>query len=147
MVIGFAHRRQNVSESDHPPLTVTFTIPINVTSLRASEVEYDVQFHIQTIGQTASVEAKFSADSDALIGHRNTANEPLQLRHSLPIGTRALAIPLTAVIVDDFTPESQECFTVKIVPGIHSNYQCNEDIVNPTDYFCEHTICIDDDDC
>ena len=148
MIIGFAQRRHTVSESEGDD---RFFIPINFASLRTSEIEYFVRFRIQTIGQTATVVGIIvdNPDFDAAFGSRNSENELIDVR-SLPVGTRQLRQPLAVEIINDFTPEIQECFTVRFLvedySGMHSNYQCNGDSVNTTNYFCEHTICIDDDD-
>ena len=58
--------------------------------------------------------------------------------------------PLTTFIRDDRRPEDEECFTISIVPvdvlGRRELFACNEDDSGEGNYFCQHTICIMDDD-
>ena len=58
--------------------------------------------------------------------------------------------PLTAFIRDDLRPENEECFTIRILPvdvlGRRELFSCNDDDSGADNYFCEHTICIEDDD-
>ena len=66
MIVGFAQRRQFVSESDAPIREIN--IMLDVHSLRISEIEYEVQFCALETGN-ATVEAinrQFSTRFDAL---------------------------------------------------------------------------------
>ena len=55
-----------------------------------------------------------------------------------------------ALIRNDIIPEEIECYTIRIfpvdVPGRCELFTCNEDNAGADSYFCEHTICIEDDD-
>ena len=57
---------------------------------------------------------------------------------------------LSAIIRNDLRPEDEECFTIRIspihVPGRRDQFSCNEDSSGASNYFCETTICIEDDD-
>ena len=60
--------------------------------------------------------------------------------------------PMGTFIRNDFNPEGIECYTLRIfpvgVPGRRELFTCNEfeDGVGADNCFCEHTICIEDDD-
>ena len=60
-----------------------------------------------------------------------------------------MIFPLVA-IRNDFIPEEKECFTIRIiqvdVPGRKELFTCKEDNAGADSYFCDHTICIEDDD-
>ena len=56
----------------------------------------------------------------------------------------------TCNIRNDFEPEDEECFSIRIIPvhilGRFELFSCNEDDSDASNYFCETTICIEDDD-
>ena len=59
-------------------------------------------------------------------------------------------VPLSTAIRNDFLSEAEECYSLRIfpiaIPGLREVFMCNDDDTNPTNYFCTHTICIQDDD-
>ena len=154
MMIGFSTRSQTVSESEAPPGDDEFFRILNVTSLRTSEQGYLTVFRYQETSSTAKVEAtniQFSTDFDARFGTRETASDPIEDQRDLLPGNLVLSSGLPTSIVNDFRPESTECYTIRILSpdedGIREVFLCNDDdVVDATDYFCRHTICILDDD-
>lgn len=160
MVIGFRDRNQTVSESDSGSGSDLFQLEIVVECLRKSEREYQVLFNLQLEGCTfplpesniATVEAitlQFSSVYDALFGSRDNPGDPIQDERILRVGGFFLS-PLTTLIRNDFLPEETECFSILItspdVPGFRTNFECNTDESGATDFYCLHTICIEDDD-
>ena len=57
---------------------------------------------------------------------------------------------LMTVVQNDSRPEELECYTINIITtdieGVRELFTCNENESNSTDFFCDHTICINDDD-
>lgn len=153
MVIGFSQRRVTVSEDQAPD---EFAIFLNVTSERTSEQIYQVQFRVlEDSGPgVASVEAdEGSLEFDARFGIRSGDDDaPIEDRRGLDPGQLTLESPLPVIIVNDFRPEGEECFTISVVKidqeGRRETFDCNEDDPNnpPTNFFCQHTVCIVDDD-
>ena len=152
MVIGFEERYVTVSESDGPEGFDQFIIPINITSNITSEQEYRVQFRIQ---QGISVDpgvAKVGADPpnatdlDALFGTENNN----VLRDSRVLPANSTKILISATIINDFVPEGEECFTIRIgttdTPGLRTVFNCSLDDKLSDNFFCQLTICIEDDD-
>ena len=154
MLIGFSQRRQTVSESMAEEGSDEFLLILNVTSLRRSEQEYVAIFRHQESSSTAMVEAtnaQFSTVFDARFGTRFVADEPIQEQRILVAGQLELQSDLPVFIINDFRPEDEECFTIRIlspdVEGLREVFVCNEvDDLTATDHFCTHTICIQDDD-
>ena len=146
MVIGFEIRNQTVSESQAPAGMYRFSIRINITSERESEIGYEVPLrHVDYVGE-ATLEGLIptTLQVDAIFG----AGDPLQESLYLSAGNQLLQ--RTIVIFNDFRVEDRECFSLRVVviyadPGVHSNFRCNEDGAGNA-FFCLHTICIIDDD-
>lgn len=152
MVIGFQNRSLTVSESDSGSGSDLFQREIVVDCLRKSERDYQVLFRLQLASSTALVEAitlQFSSRYDALFGNRDNPGDPIQDERILRVGGFFFS-PLTTLIRNDFLPEETECFSILItspdVPGFRTNFECNTDASGATDYYCLHTICIEDDD-
>lgn len=145
MVIGFRQRNQTILESDS-------IITLDVHSLRSSEFDYEIVFRYQQNSSTASVEsiASFSYNSDALFGIHNVPSGRLEESRILPGDSLQIRNSPQISIIDDFSPEEDECFTISIgspeIEGQRNNFECNDDSINPTDFFCLHTICILNDD-
>ena len=108
-------------------------------------------FRIQS-GGTAIVEPMNDIQTplfDALFGTRLQPGAPIQIEFDLE---RLVAIipSLPAQIREDFRPEDEECFTIRIfpidVPGRLQLFDCNEDDTSAINFFCETTICILDND-
>ena len=53
---------------------------------------------------------------------------------------------LSITIRNDVIPEEEECFSIQINPAEFGLFTCNRDGTNSTNYYCDHTICIEDDD-
>ena len=156
MVIGFRTAMTTVNET-------LGSIIIDVHSRITSEVEYTIGFrHIRQRAEgIATVETEagpiFNTDYDARFGHRpnpNNPSDPLETTHILNVGTDELGIyrELRTTIFPDVHPEEDECYVINIflidtvTGGGRANYKCNDNTNNPDDFFCDHTVCILDDD-
>ena len=150
MFIGFLQRYQDISENAGGPLTF-FPLSINVSTPRASERNHTVVFWYLGSSSTAIVVPVNEPEDplyDAKFGCRKIGDHPIEVTHILYPGKRTLS--LTTTIRNDNRPEDQECYTISIyiseltlrVPP----FRCNDDYRNPTEFFCDHTICIIDDD-
>lgn len=128
-------------------------INIDVHSMRSSELRYEVQFRHQQSSSTAEVENILfprPGRFDALFGSRENQFAPLEDSRILRSGNLDLTNSPQTRILNDFLPEELECYTLQILsPDVEKerdNFECNGDEVNPTDFFCLHTICIIDND-
>ena len=150
MVIGFSQRRQTVSESDAPPQQDSFDLTLNVHSLRLSELEYEIQFRALRTGtaHVESIDFENITRVDALFGTRADRADPLVDSQNLTIST--LEVSTVTKIIQDFSPELLECYTIRILsPDIARDrdiFTCFEDEDNEMDFFCLQTVCIEDDD-
>ena len=151
MVIGFTEERQYVSENQIPGVH-EFLVFIELATLRVSEREHRMLYRLLASGTATVVSfASFSAtDFDARYG--GLEGDPIEDRDYLNPGEDIIRSQRTQ-IVNDFRIEDEECFTLEIspinIPGIRELFMC--DFVDmsttpPTNYSCEHTICIEDDD-
>lgn len=131
---------------------------LDVHALRSPELDYELVFrHLQS-SSTATVESfsppHFHTQFDALFGLRqedpNDEEKPLEYIRVLYALHHDLHNPPLTAIVKDFIPEEEECYTVRILNpdtrGLRETFACNEDFESPRDFFCLHTICIEDDD-
>ena len=146
IAIGFEIRRQTVSESHTPSGMDRFPIIINITSSITSEIDYEVPIrHVLNVGEATLVGLNpTTLVFDAVFG----TGDPLEELQPLVAGNQRLQI--NTVIINDFRPEDQECFSLRVfvtdTPGhVHPSIRCNEDGAGDT-FFCLHTICIIDDD-
>ena len=125
-----------------------------MVSFAAYAIEYELLFRVQETGN-ATVEAfiiLFRSDFDAQFGTRESEEDPIEEIRLLNIGTQELTIETH--IINDVIPEDPlKCFEIRIMnPGISTvtggAFTCHEDedVPEPTDFFCIHTICIQDDD-
>ena len=86
------------------------------------------------------------AQFDALFGEGEVGQPPL-LNEGLSRGETSTSFEV--LIYNDIIPEEQQCLTIRISPvnvagkNKREMFSCNEQ--GPS-YFCEHTICIEDDD-
>ena len=101
----------------------------------------------------SSTNATFTPASiiyDATFGVRVNLNYPIRESRDLLPGERTISPPLQTDIRNDLIPEEIECYTIRIVPvdvpGRRELFTCYEDNAGADSYFCEHTICIEDDD-
>ena len=145
MFIGFTERIQTVSEGEVQPEEY-IPITVNVSTNRISEINYNVYFRYQDVTSSAIVEPLSSNESieyDALFGERLDSNKPIEELQEIRSGQTSTSIQIK--ILNDLIPEKKECFTLRILsansPRIRP--ECNE---HGKTFFCEHTICIIDDD-
>ena len=150
MLIGFTQRVRTVSESDVKGEEL-FPINIDVATLRPADREYKIIFRLLS-GGTAIVKPGNNVQDvsfDTLFGIKVEPNGPIQEEFDLEPQVATIP-PLPVEIRDDLRPEDEECFTIRIfpvdVPGRHELFDCNEDDSDATNYFCETTICILDND-
>ena len=146
MFIGFTERMRTVSEADVFPGDDIFNLRVDVSTERVSEREHRILYQVipsstatvvgfDTIG-TLNFDARFGIE-----GH------PLEEQDSLIPG-QSVPRSLVTQIRADFIPEDEECFTIQISPLYESGvslkeyFMCNDG--SASNYFCEHTICIED---
>ena len=147
MVIGFTQRTMTVSESDAADGIELFAINISVAIQRTSERDHQMIFRLLS-GSTARVESantQFTASFDATFGIRHLADDPIEWKFTLESLMTTIP-PLPVQIRDDFRPEEEECFTLRIPPVDIDRWElfsCNSGGDN---YLCETTICIADND-
>ena len=151
MIIGFRTR-----------MTTTFdtlsTLSIDIHSNIISDLDYQIVFrHIRGRNPTGAIvetadflDPIFDEDFDARFGDRRDPNnplDPLETVHVLQKGRHEPLRPLTTIILGDVVPDYDKCYTINILTtGERSDFSCNENERNPEDFFCDHTICILDDD-
>ena len=152
MIIGFTTRTVYVSENDAEPGIDMFPLSIEVATVRTAEREHPMIFRFQRASSSAIVEpigAVVNPLFDATFGTREREDDPIVVFFVVDV-VEDIIPPLTAFIRDDLRPEDEECFTIRIfpvdVPGRHELFTCNEDDSGESSYFCQHTICIMDDD-
>ena len=156
MIIGFRHNSRFVSESDVPQGEDFLQLSINIFAVRTSERDHPFIFRVLESSSTATVNTQIELNdldifskNDAIFGNivRNRT-DPIEVHRDLPSPTTTLPAPEIVAIRNDFIPEDTECFTIRIlpvdVPGTKVFFICNEDNVGATDFFCQHTICIED---
>ena len=150
MVIGFTQLHQAVSECDIPGEDLCM-IEIGVSTERISERELVLGFLILSFSTAIVEPLAFDnlTEFDATFGSRDEPGDPIEdtfvlepLSDSIP--------PRHAFIRNDSKPEGNESFTVLIfpvdIPRIRIPFICNEDDEGATNYFCQHTVTIIDDD-
>ena len=153
MVIGFTQRSLTVCENEALPGEDFFRIEIGVATLRTAEREHPMVFRLQS-GGTAIVEPGGSLGNlllDAVFGNRDENDDDAPIQEEFDLERLVAIIPsLPAEIRNDLRPEDEERFTLQIfpvdVPGRRELFDCYEDEDGATDFFCETTICICDDD-
>ena len=132
-----------------------FPLFVTVSTLRTSERSHTIVFRYQESSNTAIVETFTIQNNplyDALFGNRTDnvpLGDPIQVIEILNPGIDVIPSLMTK-IRNDFRPEDQECYTISImtpdIEGVRESFTCNEDDSNSTEFFCDHTICIMDDD-
>ena len=148
MVIGFTERRRTVSEGQVPGVH-EFPLQIDVATLRVSEREHRMLYRVLSSGtaRVVSFEFRDNLDIDARFGAIQA--DPIEQEDRLLPG-RDFIDPLQTAIRNDFVPEDEECYSITIdIPGLRELFMC--DFVDlsstpPMSFFCEHTICIANDD-
>ena len=151
MVIGFNERSQTVSEGEIPTVDIFFIL-LDVSNIRTAERVHTMTFRYQEASSTAIVEPvidQINPNFDALFGSRGLPTDPIEETIDLEPGEDTLP-PRRVQIRNDFVPEPNECFSIRIftvdVIGRRELFTCNEDNTGATSFFCEHTVCIIDDD-
>ena len=154
MVIGFRQRYVTVCECDAAPGADQFVLPIGVNSNITSEQRYTVQFRVLQStppgSELASVGPVSSniRDFDVIFG--NEENDVIRELRRLFAGNKRLSEDISAAITNDFVSEEFECFTIRIGTtddeGVRSVFNCTSDSDSGNDFFCQTTICIEDDD-
>ena len=136
------------------------TLSIGVHSRITSELDYDIIFrHIQgrdinvaTVETADLIDPIFDSNFDARFGDRRDPNNSLDILETVLVlekGHLAPQIPLVTTIFLDLRPEADECYTINILTTDTAGdvtFMCNENQNNPDDFFCDHTICILDED-
>ena len=154
MVIGFTKRRWIEYENMTLPGENSFTINIPVDTLRTAERVHPMLFRLQmSSGPNSAIVnpiiEETNEDFDAIFGSRMSVGAPIIQEFDL-VAEMDTIEPLVISIINDFIPEEEECFTIRIfpidVPGRRELFVCNEDGSNATNHFCEITVCIKDDD-
>ena len=151
--IGFTQRSQTVSEADiYPEALGTGFID---TQIHADQVaDKDYAFNIQVVDPssdaifvlpiaTNSVGDVIVPDAQFGIEFNGTLQEERELR----AGRENTSILFT--FWNDYYVEEEECFTVLLSPSprLENNlFSCTEDESSESDYFCQHTLCIADND-
>ena len=156
MIIGFTERRRTVSEGIVPQGDDEFRLTYPVAAMRTSERDHLMTFRLQEGISTATVITREELsdndvlrNNDAIFGEWREEDDPIEVSCTLPLGHTILPQYLPTYIRDDCYAEVAECYTVRVfadnVPGVRQLFTCNSE-ANATNYFCEHEICIIDDD-
>ena len=149
MIIGFTQRSQTVSEGDAPSKSDFFQLSIDVATERTSERFHTIVFRHLESRSTAIVESNIIQHDplfDVIFGNEDF--DPIEERFPLAPGNSSIPSVVT-VIRNDFRPEDDECFTIGIfstdIGGQMESFSCNDE-PDATNYFCDHTVCILNDD-
>ena len=153
MLIGFTTRIVCVPENNTEPAFDLWYLPIEVATVRTAEREHPMIIRVQEASSLANVEpigAVVHQLYDATFGSRENIGDPIEVFLVLEALEDTIP-PLSAFIRDDRRPEyKKECFTIRLFPvdviGRRELFTCNEDYSGADNYFCQHTICIEDDD-
>ena len=129
-----------------------FSLFINVATLRVSEREHRMLYRVLSSGtaRVVSLEFRDNLEFDARFGIVQA--DPI-LQEDVLLPGRDSIIPLRTAIRNDFVLEDEECYSIQIspidTPGLRELFMCdfvNTSVIPPMSFFCEHTICIEDDD-
>ena len=152
IIIGFTTSTVYVPENNTYPGLDVWLLPIEVATVRTAEREHPMIFRVQGASSSAIVEPLGDVVNllyDATFGSRHNIGDPIEEFFVLEALEDTIS-PLTTFIRNDIRPEDQECFTIRIIPvdvaGRRDLFFCNEDHYGEDNYFCQHTICIEDDD-
>ena len=136
MIIGFRQRSQTIVESD-------VVLSLDVRSSILSELDYEVQFQLRKRIGRSSLQNQL----DVHFVNADDPSNPLKFSSKLPNNSLDLAVLPQIHVLNDSFIESEECYTVTISSQDNvESFTCNVDTDNPTDFFCLHTVCIEDDD-
>ena len=156
MVIGFTERRRTVSEGIVPEGFDEFRLTYPLAALRTSERDHLMTFRLLESRSTATVNTRgelrdpdILRNNDAVFGDMREVGGPIDvsLSLSLPPGSITFREDLQTFIRDDFRAEEEECYTVigVFTDDVPRYFSCNSE-ADATNYFCEHEICIIDND-
>ena len=129
-----------------------FPLQIDVSTLRESERLHRMLYRVLSSGTATVVSLDFrdNLDYDARFG--TVQADPIVQRDQL-LPLRDFITPLPTAIRNDFIPEDEECYSIQIspidIPGLRELFMCDfadTSVIPPRSFFCEHTICIEDDD-
>ena len=141
-----------VPENNTYPGGDVWLLPIEVATMRTAEREHPMIFRVQEASSSAIVEPIGDVVNqlyDAIFGTRDNIGEPIEEFFNLEALEDTIPL-LTTFIRNDLRPEYEECFTIHIfpvdTPGRRELFACNEYDYGADNYFCQHTICIEDDD-
>ena len=153
MVIGFTQRTGTVCECDALEGENLIPIDTEVATMRTAEREYPMVFRLQVSTSTAIVDSRCDITNpllDACFSIKLHPDGRIQEEFDLEPLVATIP-PLPAEIMDDLRLEEEECFTMRIFPvyvyGRRELFHCNEDEDGATSFFCETTICIEDNGC
>ena len=146
IAIGFTQRTQTISEADVPSGQDLLQIIIPVAIERISGRTHTVIFRLIESTSQAIVESPLTINPlfDAIFGFRSNPEGPLEVRLSITSGVSEIP-SLLVNIRNDFVIEEEECFTIRTIVPDGSQFTCNSG-AGATNFFCDHTICIEDDD-
>ena len=153
MVIGFTQRMQTVSESQALENGGRFDTPLDVRAMIISEKEFTVDFNVLSGDAEVQATNLVLKPADALFGTRDSETAEINDTRILKVLETIVGTPtaLDATILDDFTSEGEESFTIEIrIPDSidRDNFECttDEQVPPPGGFFCRHTIFIVDND-
>ena len=151
-VIGFTQRNQTISESDHEFQndSMEFIISVPIMTTETFEIVRSITCRYQKSTSNAVVvnHPGFDKYYDVIFGVFALEDTNGLLEEWLLLQPGENFTEMQVTIRDDLLPESQECFTIVIMTVVYGVelFTCN-DSEDATNYFCSHTICIDDNDC
>ena len=135
-----------MSEADVLPGHDFIDIILSITADSVASTDYTLLLQHQESNSTALVESisnLIHTDYDALFGIRGSVGRPLQEIHDLHAGE--VSVYTDVFIRNDFIIEEEECFMISLSSRGVVPFLCNDD-ASATNFFCSHTICIEDDD-
>ena len=141
MIVGFTERSSTVPE-------VNFDYIIDVCAETGSERFYGFDFVVLNTSGNATVHGVPSKeDADAKFGAPREDGYLVEENVLFPNETK-LFKNLRAKIFADNLNENIECFTILIssppAEGLPDVFHCNQDHEGADNFFCHHTICIND---
>ena len=155
MIIGFTERRRTVSEGIVPEGQSEFRLTYDVAALRTSQRDHLMTFRLLEGSSTATVNTRQELgdidvlrNNDAVFGQMREENDPIEVLLILSRGSTTLPQELPTFIRNDFNPEDEECYIVRVLGNDvlgRQHFTCNSG-ADSTNYFCEHEICIIDND-
>ena len=148
MTIGFSERRMTVSEGEYGYNFIR--IEIDILASRISELEYETIVQLLEPKKDAIVvpfDEMADQGFDALFGFETIPGGSLIEVVYWPAIAYSTLSTAFALVVNDIIIEDEECFTLSVSSSnILGENVCNDGERDETFYFCEHTICIEDND-